>query len=251
MSWTTTGTIFVKQYDREMRRIKREAEKKDYESMAAISGVSRGDNLRTPVPPTTVDAKDQEYIAALEEKAAMQDAHIEELMARNPPVTVPATNVAAATSTITWGTSRSRKTSTQLTELQSSLSAMLNTVATQATAITALTKQVGESANRRGDSRRNDYHRGGSRRVDDNKNKPPAEKHTCPKCKLQRQMLLSGSHVKLNFRLMNNKTPQPTNDYASLTDQVEESDKSLDRICVATQAANAVARRRNTEDAEV
>ena len=64
-------------------------------------------------------------------------------------------------------------------------------------------------------------------------------------------MLLSGSHVKLNFRLMNNKTPQPTNDYASLTDQVEESDKSLDRICVATQADNAVAQRMSAENAEV
>ena len=33
-SWITTGTIFVKKYDREMRRIKWEAENRDYESMA-------------------------------------------------------------------------------------------------------------------------------------------------------------------------------------------------------------------------
>ena len=88
--WTTTGTIFVKQYDREIRSIKREAENKDYKSMAAICGVIHGDNLGTPVPLTTVDATAQEYIAALEEKAAMQDAHTKELMARNPPTTVPA-----------------------------------------------------------------------------------------------------------------------------------------------------------------
>ena len=109
MLWTTTGTIFVKQYDRKMRRIKREAEKKDYKIMATISGVSRGDNLRTPVPPTTADVTAQEYITALEEKAEMQDVHIEELMARNSPATIPATDVAAATSTITGGTRRSRK----------------------------------------------------------------------------------------------------------------------------------------------
>ena len=68
---TTTGTIFVKQYNREMRRIKREAENKDYKIMAAIRGVSRRNNLGTPVPPMTADVTAQEYIAALEEKAVM------------------------------------------------------------------------------------------------------------------------------------------------------------------------------------
>ena len=184
-SWTTTGTIFGKQYDREMRCIKWEAEKRDYESMAAICGVSRGNNLGTTKPPTTADVTAQEYIATLEEKAAMQDAHVEKIMAHNPPATVPATNVAAATSTITGGGSRSSKTSTQITQLQSSLAAMMKAVATQATAMTALTKQVAEGANRRGNSRQNDDHRGGGRRGDDNKDKPPAEKQTCPKCKLQ------------------------------------------------------------------
>ena len=53
------------------------------------------------------------------------------------------------------------------------------------------------------------------------------------------------------MQLINNKTPQPTNYYAPLTDQVEESDKLLDRICVANQEANAVARRTSAEDAEV
>ena len=62
---------------------------------------------------------------------------------------------------------------------------------------------------------------------------------------------MSGSGVKLNIRLINNKPPQPTNYYAPPTDQVEESDKSLDRICVATQAANAVARRMSTQYSEV
>ena len=168
-----------------MRRIKREAEKKDYKSMAAIRGVRRGDNLGTPEPPTTADATAQEYISALEEKAALQNAHIKELMAHNLPTTVPATDVAAATSTITGGTSRSSKTSSQLTELQSSLVEMMKTVATQATAMTALTKQVAEGANRRGESRRNYVRRGGGRRGNDNKDKPPEEKHTLPKCKLQ------------------------------------------------------------------
>ena len=184
-SCTTTSTIFVKQYDREMRRIKQKTENNDYESMAAICEVSRGDNLGNPDPPTTADAMAQEYIAALKEKTALQDAHTEDIMALNPPATVPATDVAAATRTITGGTSRRSKTSTQLTELQSYLAAMMKTVATQATAMTALNKQVVEGANRRGDSRRNDDRRGGSRRGDDNKDKPPAEKHTCPKCKLQ------------------------------------------------------------------
>ena len=115
----------------------------------------------------------------------MKDAHIEDLMARNPPATVPATDVAAATSTITGGTSRSIKTSTQLTELQPSLAAMMKTVAMQAMATTAITKQVAGGANRRGDSRRNDDRRGGGCRGDDNKDKSPSEKHTFPKCKLQ------------------------------------------------------------------
>ena len=62
---------------------------------------------------------------------------------------------------------------------------MMKTVATQATAMTALNKQVVEGANRRGDSRRNDDCRGAGRRGDDNKDKPPEEKHTFPKCKFQ------------------------------------------------------------------
>ena len=115
----------------------------------------------------------------------MQDAHVEKIMAHNPPATVPATDVAAATSTITGGTIRSSKTSTQITQLQPSLAAMMKAVATQATAMTALTKQVAEGANRRGDSRRNDDCIGGGHRGDDNKDKPQAEKHTCPYCKFQ------------------------------------------------------------------
>ena len=110
----------MKQYDPEMWRIKQEAENRDYDSMSVIRGVSRGENIGTPEPPPTADATAQEYIAALEEKVAMQDAHIKKLMARNPTATLPATNVAAATSTITGGGSRSSKTSTQLTEHSSS-----------------------------------------------------------------------------------------------------------------------------------
>ena len=67
---------------------------------------------RDPVPLTTANATVQEYIYALEEKVSMQDTHIEDLMACNPPATVPATNVAASTSTTTGGSSRSSKTRT-------------------------------------------------------------------------------------------------------------------------------------------
>ena len=35
-SWATTTNRFVKQYDCETRRVRREADSKDYESMAAI-----------------------------------------------------------------------------------------------------------------------------------------------------------------------------------------------------------------------
>ena len=168
-----------------MWRIKWEADNRDYKSMAEIRGVSRGNNIGTPKPPTMVEATEQEYITALEEKAEMQDAHIEKLMARNPPATVPATDIAAATSTITGGTSHSSKTSTQITELQSSLAAIIKTVATQATAMTALTKQVAEGANRHSNSRGNDERKGSGRFGDNNKDKPPSKKHTCPKCKLQ------------------------------------------------------------------
>ena len=171
-SWTATGTIFVRKYDRDMRRIKREAENKYYKSMAAMRGVSRSDNLGTPMPPRTANATAQEYIAVLEGKAAMQDARIEELIARNPPATVPTTDVAAATSTITGGTGRSRKKSTQLTELHSFLATMMKTVATQAAAMTALNKQVVEGANRRSDIRRKYDRRGSGRRGDENKEKP-------------------------------------------------------------------------------
>ena len=64
-------------------------------------------------------------------------------------------------------------------------------------------------------------------------------------------MVFSGSGVNLNIRLINNKTPQPTNYYPPLTDQLEKSDKSLDRICVVTQADNDVVQRTSTEEAEV
>ena len=83
------------------------------------------------------------------------------------------------------GNSRSSKISTEVSELQSSLVTMMKTVATHATAMTALTKQVAEGANRCGDSRRNDDRRGSGCRSGNNKDKLPAEKHTCPKCKLQ------------------------------------------------------------------
>ena len=38
-SWATTTNHFVKQYDRETRSVRREADSKDYESMAAIRGL--------------------------------------------------------------------------------------------------------------------------------------------------------------------------------------------------------------------
>ena len=64
-------------------------------------------------------------------------------------------------------------------------------------------------------------------------------------------MVLSRSGVKLNIQLINNKTRQPTNYYALLTDPVKESDESLDIISVETQASNAVARRTSAEGVKV
>ena len=126
-----------------------------------------------------------EYIAALEEKAALQDNRIEELLARGPPTLVPTTDVAAAARKITSGASRHSSASTQkLIKPQSSLAAMMNTVTMQAEAMTALTKQVANVAITRDDGRRGNGHRNGDRRGNKEK-KPPAEKHACPKCKLQ------------------------------------------------------------------
>ena len=87
----------------------------------------------------------------------MQDEHIEELLAHGPPALVPTTDIAAAASTITSGSSRHSSASSastqQLTKLQASLAAMIKTVATQAAALTALTKQVADGASTRDDGR--------------------------------------------------------------------------------------------------
>ena len=181
-SWATTTNRFVKQYDRKTRRVRREADSKDYESMAAVRGLCQRNGKPSTAPAA---ATATEYIAALEEKAALQDEHIEELLAYSPPALVPTTDVAAAASTITSGSSRHSSARTQqLTELQAYLAAMIKTVATQAAAMTALTKQVANGASTRDDGRRGDGRRTSDRRGNGDK-KPPTEKHACPKCKLQ------------------------------------------------------------------
>ena len=184
--WATTTNRFVKQYDREIRHVRREADSKDYESMAAIRGLCQ--QKRNPPSTVPAAATATEYIAALEEKAALQDEHIEELLAHGPPTLVPTTDIAATASTITSESSRHSSASSastqQLTELQASLAAMIKTVTTQAAAITALTKQVADGASTREDRRRGDGRRTSVRRGDRDK-KPPTEKHACPKCKLQ------------------------------------------------------------------
>ena len=184
-SWATTTNSFVKQYDCRTRRVRREADSNNYESMAAIRGLSRGKG-KPSTAPAAVTAT--EYIAALEEKLALQDEHIEELLAHGPPALVPTTDVAAAASTITSGSSRHSSTSSastqQLTKLQASLAAIIKTVATQAAAMTALTKQVADGASTRDDGRRGDGRRTSDRRGDGDK-KTQTEKHACPKCKLQ------------------------------------------------------------------
>ena len=170
--------LFVKQYNRETRRVRREADNKDYESMAAIRGLRQGKGQPSIAP---ADATATEYIAALEEKAELQYEHIEELLAHSPRALVPTTDVAAAASTITSGASRHISASTQqLTELQASLAAMIKTVTTQAEAMTALTKQVADGASTCHDGRRGDGRRTSGRRGDGDK-KPPTEKHACPK----------------------------------------------------------------------
>ena len=60
---TTVIELFAKKYDRETCRIKREGEKKDYESMAALRGINRGG---APQPPPEADMATREYISAME-----------------------------------------------------------------------------------------------------------------------------------------------------------------------------------------
>ena len=50
-------------------------------------------------------------------------------------------------------------------------------------------------------------------------------------------MVLSGRGVKFD-KLIDNKTPQPTNYHAPLTDQVDESDTKIEKIYATTQIPN-------------
>ena len=183
--WATTTNRFVKQYDRETRRVRREADSKDYESMAAIRGLCQRKGKPSIAPPA---ATAMEYIAALEEKAALQDKHIEELLAHGPSTLMPTTDITTAASTITSGSSRHSSASSastqQLTKLQAFLAAMINTVAMQAAAMTSFTKEVADGVSTRDYGRQSDGRRTSDRRGDGDK-KPPKEKHACPKCKLQ------------------------------------------------------------------
>ena len=106
----------------------------------------------------------------------MQDAHIKDIMEREPPTTIPVTDGAAAASVITRGSNRiSSTTGQQLTELQSALTTLMMTVSYQASAMTALTNQVSEGNNK---------HDGGGGNREQTGEKNPKEKHTCTKCKL-------------------------------------------------------------------
>ena len=140
-----------------MRRIKREGENKDYKSMAALRGMNRGG---APQTPPEVEIATREYITAMEERATLQDAHIEDR--------------ASAESVITRGSKLSGSTtSQQLNKLHSALATLMTTVSSQALAMTALTYQVATG--------KRDGGGGNRKRIRDKK---PKEKHTCTKCKL-------------------------------------------------------------------
>ena len=145
--WTTVVKLFVKQYDREMRRIKQEGENKDYESMTALHGMNRGG---APPPPPEPYIATQEYISTIEERATLQDAHIEDIMGRVPPTTIPANDGTAAASVIMRGSNQSSSTTgQQLNKLQSALATLLTTVSSQASVMTALTNQVAAGITKR------------------------------------------------------------------------------------------------------
>ena len=79
----------------------------------------------------------------MEERATLQDAHIEDLMGCGPPTTIPDTDGAAAASVITRGGNRSSTTTGQQhNELRSVLATLMMTVSSQALAMTAITNQV-------------------------------------------------------------------------------------------------------------
>ena len=141
--------------------------------MVALSGINR---VSARPPPPESDISTQEYIAAMEERVKLQDAHIKDLMGRGPPTTIPSTDGAEAASVITRGSNLSSSTiSHKLNDLQSSLATLLTTVSFQASAMTALTNQVAAGNTKR------DGVVGNRTRTGD---KNPKYKHTCPKCKL-------------------------------------------------------------------
>ena len=139
--------------------------------MADLRRMIRGG---APQPPPEADMATREYIAAMEERATLQDSHIDDLMERGPTTTIPATDGASAASVITRGSNRSVSTTGhQLNKLQSDLATLITAVSSQASAMTALTNQV--AAGKRDGGGGN-----GTRTGDKN----PKEKHTCTKCKL-------------------------------------------------------------------
>ena len=171
--WTTVIKLFSKQYDHEIRRIKMEGENKDYESMATLRGINRSG---APQPPPEADTATREYIAAMEERATMQDSHIKDLMKHGSPTTIPATDGTSEASVITGGCNCSSSTTgQQLTELQSAPATLMKTVSSQASAMTSLTNQVAAGNNKCD---------GGSGNRERTRDKKPKEKHTCTKCKL-------------------------------------------------------------------
>ena len=84
-----------------------------------------------------------EYIAALEERSAIQDRKIAELENHGRAVSIPPTDTAAA-STLLGGIIRSRgsKVNIQLMEIKAAMQKIAETVSSQATLVAALTQQI-------------------------------------------------------------------------------------------------------------
>ena len=77
-SWEKTVKVFTKQYDREIRRTKKEIGQKEYESAAALHKRNRDYNRNrnvgaTQEAPTEASTAAMEYITELEERSAIQD----------------------------------------------------------------------------------------------------------------------------------------------------------------------------------
>ena len=78
-----------------------------------MASLPRMNRSGTPPPPPEADIAMQEYIAAMEERATLQDDHIEDLMGCGPPTTISATDSASEASVITRVSNRRISTTGQ------------------------------------------------------------------------------------------------------------------------------------------